>query len=131
MQKIKGSCLCGSVQLEADGIRGSGSSCHCLMCQKAHGGPFGAYVTLEGLRWTAGEDLISVYPSSEHCTRSFCSCCGATLEFHDTRKPHLRAIAISALDGDHGGHIGCHIFVDDKADWYDILDDLPQYPQGA
>lgn len=131
MSKIQGSCLCGGVRLAADGIDGPGSSCHCRMCQKAHGGPFGPYVTLNGLRWTEGEDLITVYPSSEHCTRSFCSRCGATLEFHDTRKPHLRAIALSVLDGDHGGRIGSHIFVDDKADWYDILDDLPRHAQGG
>jgi hypothetical protein len=98
------------------------------MCQKAHGAPFGAYVTLQGLRWLSGEDLIQEYHSSEHCSRTFCRQCGSTLEFRDHRKPDHISMAISALDGDHDGRIGVHIYTDDKAAWYEILDDLPRYP---
>ncbi|MEJ2176765.1 MAG: GFA family protein [Gammaproteobacteria bacterium] len=85
MGNISGSYLCKGVQFEADSIRGPGTACHCIMCQKSHGGPFGAYVTLDGFRWTSGEDLITTYQSSEHCSRSFCNRCGSTIQFYDTR----------------------------------------------
>ena len=129
MGNISGSCLCKAVRFEADSIRGPGSACHCIMCQKAHGGPFGAYVTLDGFRWLSGEDLLTVYQSSEHCTRSFCSRCGSTLQFYDHRKPDITSFAVSALDGDHGATIGSHIYVDTRVDWHPILDDLPQFPE--
>ncbi len=130
MANIQGSCLCGGIRFEADAIDGAGSACHCTMCQKAHGGPFGAYVTLDGVHWLQGEELIAEYRSSEHCSRTFCKTCGSTLEFRDRRKPEHVSMAISALDGDHGGRYGYHIFADDKADWYDINDGLPTYPAG-
>ncbi len=123
---IKGSCLCKAIRFEADSIRGPGSACHCIMCQKSHGGPFGAYVTLEGFRYTEGEENIAVYQSSEFASRSFCKTCGSTLQFFDTRKPDIMSFAISALDGDHGAVLGTHIYVDTRVDWHPILDDLPQ-----
>jgi len=101
------------------------------MCQKSHGGPFGAYVTLDGFRWISAEEQITTYQSSEHCTRSFCGRCGATLQFYDTRKPDISSIAVSALDGDHGATIGSHIYIDTRVDWHPILDDLPQFPESS
>ncbi|MGB5705690.1 MAG: GFA family protein [Arenicellales bacterium] len=129
MSKISGSCLCKEVRFEADSIRGPGSACHCIMCQKSHGGPFGAYVTLDGFRWISGEDQITSFQSSEHCTRSFCSRCGTTLQFYDTRKPDIASLAVSALDGDHDATIGSHIYVNTRVDWHPILDDLPQFSE--
>jgi hypothetical protein len=99
------------------------------MCQKTHGGPFGAYVTLEGFNWVSGEDKVTTYQSSEHCERSFCSQCGTTLQFYDSRKPDHLSFAVSTLDGDHGATIGYHIYVDSKVDWHPIMDDLPQFSE--
>ena len=127
--KIKGSCLCQAVRFEADSLEGPGSACHCVMCQKSHGGPFGAYVRLFGQRYTAGQDAVSKYQSSEFCTRSFCKYCGSTLQFLDSRRPDDISFAISALDGDHGASLGTHIYVDTCVDWYPISDDLPQYTE--
>jgi len=129
MSKIRGSCLCKSVQFEAQSVKGPGSACHCVMCQKAHGAPFGAYVALDGFKWLSGEDMVTTYQSSEHCSRSFCSKCGATLQFYDHRKPHHTSFSVSTLDGDHGATIGRHIYVDTRVDWYPILDDLPQFSE--
>ena len=123
---LTGSCLCKAITYEADALAGRASACHCLMCQKAHGGPFGAYVSLQGHRWTKGEDKLTVYHSSKHCQRSFCSLCGSTFQFWDNRKPDRKSFAISSLDGDHGAQLKRHIFVETKVDWYDIPDNLPR-----
>jgi len=124
--RVTGSCLCQAVRYEADALAGGASACHCVMCQKAHGGPIGAYVNLDGHRWTQGEELLTIYRSSEHCRRSFCSQCGSTFQFLDDRKPNQMSMAISSLDGDHGARLERHIFVETKTDWYDIPDDLPR-----
>lgn len=127
--QIQGSCLCKAVQFEADAIDGPGSACHCVMCQKSHGGPFGAYIRLVGLRYTKGEHAITAYPSSEYCTRSFCKFCGSTLQFLDRRHPDDVSFAISSLDGEHGATVALHIYADTCVKWHPITDDLPRFSE--
>lgn len=37
---MKGSCLCGLIECEADSIDMPISHCHCRTCRKAHAAPF-------------------------------------------------------------------------------------------
>ena len=39
----EGNCLCGSVTWELTGEPYAAYNCHCVMCQKIHGTPFGTY----------------------------------------------------------------------------------------
>ncbi|HEY5106329.1 MAG TPA: hypothetical protein VII73_06080 [Caulobacteraceae bacterium] len=47
---LTGGCQCGAVRFAIDGALGRPGICHCRMCQKAVGGPFGSFVTAPGLR---------------------------------------------------------------------------------
>ena len=40
MTALRGSCLCGGVRFEIDGLLMRSSHCHCRQCQRAHGAPF-------------------------------------------------------------------------------------------
>ncbi|HZF17425.1 MAG TPA: GFA family protein [Steroidobacteraceae bacterium] len=130
---IRGSCLCGTVRFEISGALDRASHCHCSMCRKAHGAAFGSYagVPKAALRWTAGEASISRYASSGDVTRTFCSVCGSRLEYLHRAQPDRIAIALGVLDDDPGVRPELHLFVADRAPWYDLADGLPRFAGDA
>ena len=111
----KGRCLCGALNYELDGLFSAMIHCHCSMCRKHHGAGFGTFVAglIAGFRWAAGEDRLTRYQSSPHGVRSFCSVCGSA----------------GSLDTDPGMRAQTHIFVADKAPWFDIGGPVPQFAQ--
>jgi hypothetical protein len=130
---IRGSCLCKGVKFEIHGKLGRSSHCHCSMCRKAHGAAFGTYAAVrkEDFKVTAGAGLIARYRSSLWVERTFCSRCGSRLQFISNEQPDIVDVALGVLDDDPGIRVPYHIFVASKAPWYEIADDLPQYPESA
>jgi len=76
-----GGCQCGAVRFRVEGELGRPSICHCRMCQKALGGPFGPFVSapIEAVVWTRGERRR--FASSNRIHRGFCGDCGTPLTF--------------------------------------------------
>ncbi len=128
---IRGGCLCGGVRYEITGELSQMCYCHCQMCRRAHGTPFGHFVAANprDRRYTDGEELIARYQSSADGVRTFCSRCGSKLEFQSAKEPDEVWIASGTLDGDPGIRSIGHIWVGSKAPWFEITDDLPQYPE--
>ena len=70
--------------------------------------------------------------------RGFCKVCGAPVlvkfEEHsrsaqtDPRAVALYGVALATLDDDPGLRPDAHAFIVDKAPWFTVTDDLPQYP---
>lgn len=128
----EGRCLCGDVRWEFDGSPDSAVSCHCSMCRKAHGSAFASYVygPESRFRWTAGEDTLRCFRSSEKGSRAFCSRCGSVVPSLDGGYAFMPA---GNILGEPDFPAAPHIFVADRASWHDIVDDLPQhdgYPPG-
>jgi len=69
------------------------------MCQKAHGAVFATFVRVahEAFRFTSGEEYVRRYRSSDEACRTFCSVCGASLQFVRDGSDRF-GIAVSALD---------------------------------
>lgn len=126
---VKGSCLCGGIRYEIDGAFGTVVNCHCSMCRKATGAAFRtrAAVPADGFRWLTGESLVSRYESSPGETRTFCRVCGATLPTFFRDHPDQIGLPLGTLDDDPGVRPSAHVFVDSKAPWFEIADDLPQF----
>lgn len=126
---IRGSCLCQGVRFEIHGMLGRASHCHCSMCRKAHGAAFGSYALVKAseFRITAGTELIARYRSSPDVDRTFCSRCGATLQFLRLSRPGNVFVALGVLDDDPGVRPAMHIYVGSKAPWVEIADGLPQH----
>ena len=126
---IRGSCLCGSVRYEIRGPLGRVTHCHCSMCRKVHGAAFGTYARVNDAEfaWTQGEGDIATYRSSQDVQRTFCRRCGSTLQFIRESRPEGFALAMGTLDDDPGVRPSRHIFVDSKAPWFEIHDELPQH----
>ena len=74
-QRLKGSCLCGSITYEAEKIETRIGHCHCSMCRKFNGAAFSTFakVKLEHFRWLSGEDLLKGYNAENGTVRPFCS----------------------------------------------------------
>ena len=127
---IRGSCLCKRVRFEIQGQLGGTSHCHCTMCRKVTGAAFGTYAEVknENLKIVSGAELILRYRSSPGVERTFCSRCGSTLQFVSEKNPGKVEIALGTLDDDPGIQVLRHIFVAYKAPWFEITDDLPQFP---
>jgi hypothetical protein len=126
----RGSCLCGAVRYEIErGIHDT-QHCHCRMCQKAHGAAFATYAAVDprDVRFLQGEELITRYRSSKEAVRSFCSRCGSNLMFEPDATPREAWIAVGGFDTEPPERPVQHIFVDSKAPWFEIDDDLPRYP---
>ena len=86
-----------------------------------------ARVAREQFELLQGEHLIRVYGEGEGAVKAFCSVCGSSL-FGGTW-PHGRQVSIrmGAFDDDPGIRPQFHTYVDSRAAWDRIADDLPQY----
>jgi len=136
---IRGRCLCGGVRFEIAGPLMRSSHCHCRQCQKAHGAPYRtrARVAAADFRFLQGAELVTFYESTPGSHRGFCRVCGAPvlIKFDersrsaqtDPSATELYGIALATLDDDPGIRPNAHAFIVDKAPWFTITDDFPQY----
>ena len=122
--------MCGGVRYEISGDLSKMCYCHCQMCRRAHGTPFGSFVAAnpQDRQYTNGKDLIARYQSTADGVRTFCSRCGSKLEFQTAKTPDEIWIAVGTFDDDPGIRATSHIWVDSKAPWFEITDNLKQYP---
>jgi hypothetical protein len=127
---IRGSCLCGAVQYTIKEKIGTITHCHCRECRKAHAAAFATVtrVNVSAFTMTSGKDSLTAYESSSGKKRYFCSKCGAPIYSHKEGQA-FNVVRLGTLDDDPGAKPSRHIFVTDKASWYDIDARLPQHAQ--
>ena len=123
---LKGSCLCGAVSFEVEGELKPPDACHCTACRKTTGHYLVSTDVPRDRLTIRGAEQVSWYQSSEKIRRGFCARCGSTL-FWDPMHRDWTSIALGAFDGPTGTQIEMHIFVDEKGDYYEIADGLPQH----
>ena len=127
-QSFSGQCLCGAVRYEVAGPLDDPHACHCGMCRR-QSGHFVAGVSAQKSDTTiSGEDRITWYAASSFARRGFCKACGSIL-FWDDDSERI-GINMGSLDQPTDLKLERHIFVEDKADYYDITDGLPQFIGG-
>lgn len=126
----KGSCLCGEIAYEINGELGPIVFCHCSRCRKANGSAFAAVspVPSDHFHWCKGESLLRSF-SVEGVHRFFCSQCASPLISRRDAMPEIVRVRIGSLDTAIAGPVAAHIFTAAKADWYEIQDGQPQYPE--
>jgi hypothetical protein len=123
-----GSCLCGAVSFEVDGVLPAPNACHCSRCRKLSGHYWASTDVPRDAVTIRGVEHVTWYPTSEKVRRGFCSTCGAQL-FWDPIEKDTLAIAMGAFEKPTGTRLGLHIYAVDKGDYYDISDGLPRNPQ--
>jgi hypothetical protein len=97
------------------------------MCRKASGTAFSAYAEVDGasFRLTQGSELLAEFASSPQRRRCYCRRCGSQLLIRRLDDPATVVITLGTLDSDPGIRPARHVFVDSKASWHEIGDDLP------
>lgn len=125
MAENGGQCLCGSVRFVLAEAPGEVGLCHCKICRRWAGGlpltVVHAKVTL------VADEHLSWWQSSSWAERGFCRQCGASLFSRPLGSNNQWAVSAGALDTEDNLRITQHIFVDDKADFYDFADTTPRY----
>ena len=115
---MKGSCACGIVEYEIDGIDMPIGHCHCHTCRKTHAAAFAstAGVKREHFRWLKGQQTLTTYESSPGKLRHFCSRCGSHLMAERPNLP-LVIVRVATLDDDPGVAAEHHIWVSHDVPW--------------
>lgn len=94
---LTGGCQCGAVRFAVKSAPVKISICHCRMCQKATGSPYGAYapMPLDALTFTKGAPKI--FRSSDIAERGFCAACGTPLTYRNVTGQRI-SVTICSLD---------------------------------
>ena len=143
---ITGGCLCGAIRYEANEEPYHVSYCHCDMCKRAFGGPFGIFVCFRKQAFNFVRGAPNLYQSSPDAERGFCVQCGTPLlmqilegtlqgesesvrakKFHPgTLRSQCITVSIGSLDHPENFHPMEHDFTDRQLPWLKIDDDLPR-----
>jgi hypothetical protein len=128
--KHRGGCLCGAVRYEVLGPLRSIVACHCSQCRRTSG----HYVAMTSapslnVHLTSASSL-TWYKSSDTAERGFCRICGGNLFWRQFRGTTM-SITAGTLDAPTHLSVEKHIFVEDKSDYYEINDHIPQSAQWA
>lgn len=126
-----GGCLCGAVRFQITAAPLASNYCHCTMCQKQTGGPFGVFATVrsEGFNFTKGEPTS--YESSPGNLRLFCGACGSPFGAWAAEDPKLLAIVLGCLDDPNLVEPELHTQTSTQVSWCKIDDSLPRYAEAS
>jgi hypothetical protein len=94
-----GGCLCGAIRFRATGAPGKPHTCSCASCRR-HSGALtlgGVEFPSDAVEWTGPGGRPSVWRSSPHPSRAFCSVCGSTLGAIDDAAAILQRAAIGKI----------------------------------
>ena len=127
-QQLRGSCHCGAVQYEVVDEFSYALNCHCSDCRRATGSAFKPFagIARDKLQLTRGVDDVSIFgdPATNHDVH--CKICGSLLYSVLNQGTRVHVAMGSLLDAP-SIRPSAHIFVGDKAPWFQITDALPQY----
>jgi hypothetical protein len=121
---LSGGCQCGAVRFRIDGEIRRASVCHCRMCQKAFGAPFGAFASIRSadVAWTRGSR--KTFQSSTGVARGFCGDCGTPLTFEAAVGGETMGLAIAAFDDPSAIRPVRQLSLESRIAWLDDLDGL-------
>lgn len=125
---LTGKCLCGAVEYAVDDAFEYAMNCHCSNCRRTTGSAFKPFAGIrrERLRVVKGEDATLIYGNGDDAHDVHCGACGS-LAYSVVREGAYVHVAMGTLVDAPTIRPTGHIFVDSKAPWYEITDDLPQY----
>ena len=125
---IKGSCLCGGIRIEVEGgLELQPQACHCTQCRKQTGHFLASVNVRRDALTIHGQELTGWYQSSEVVRRGFCTVCGSTLFWDANLEGYgYISVAMGLFDEPTRTSFSKHTFVNQKGDYYQIDDGIPQ-----
>lgn len=124
-----GGCLCGAVRYEISGELAPIQVCHCSQCRKAQGGPFATNIPVprSAFRLLSGESALAEYRASPEKKRVFCRTCGSPIYSARDALPETLRVCAGTLDEPLRTKLEAHYYVDSRARWWPLEDNLPRY----
>ena len=126
LQQVSGGCYCGRVRYRASAVSRQVTECHCSECRKQAGHRYASAGAKASNIEIEGAANVTWYRASPDAERGFCSTCGSHLFWKPSNEDYI-AILAASIDEPTGLRMAKHIFVDDKGDYYEITDGLPQF----
>ena len=126
IRSLSASCLCKGVNISIRGEFRPVINCHCIQCTKTHGN-FAAYTSvLEENIFFKSKKTLKWFNSSTKARRGFCNNCGASIFF---KRSGSKSVSISAGLFKKPTKLKTisHIYIQNKRDYYNILDNLPKF----
>ncbi|MCG7599312.1 GFA family protein [Halomonas sp. McH1-25] len=128
----RGSCLCGKICYEYRGEIDEVSMYHCRQCRKAQGTAFAvAPIRSAGFRITQGAQYLKEFRATPSKARVFCSECGSPLYSARDDRPEAKRLRLGTLDTPISPSKCYHAWVSTQAEWFEITDGLPKFPEFA
>ena len=130
--RLAGSCLCGAVGFEIDDTPQRIVNCHCSLCRRSRGAPFGSTLLMaqKRFRWLRGRGRTGTYqlPPPRKYQVDFCTQCGSLVP---SVAPDLglALLPAGAFDTPLPPLPMVHIYVASKAPWFEISDGWPQFAE--
>ena len=121
-----GGCLCGAIRFRTTGALRGVVYCHCSQCRRQTGHFYAATDIEDECLSVQGSEHLTWYAASDFARRGFCRICGSAM-FWKHNGAAMTSILAGSFDQPSGLVAEAHIFVGDKADYYQIDDGLPQY----
>jgi len=125
---LRGGCLCGAVAYEVADAFLYAWNCHCSDCRRATGSAFKPFGGIERKRLAVvqGAERTRIFgdPAENHDVH--CSACGSLL-FSVVQEGTRVHVTLGTLHEAPAIRPQGHLFVGDKAPWFEIADGLPRY----
>jgi hypothetical protein len=103
--------------------------CHCEQYRLTSGHYTAATATHIDNLQLESEDHLAWYRSSDIARRAFCRVCGSSLFWYSDSEDYVSIMA-GCIDQPCGLEAVGHSYVDSKADYYEINNELAQHSQG-
>lgn len=127
---VQGRCLCGHVAFQISGPLPKIYQCHCSLCRKVSGSTANAalLVSVEAFEWECGEPKISSYSTKSGFKSDFCNHCGSPVP-NLTKDQDKYWVPAGLLDQSDSLKLAAHVYVDSKATWDRISEDIPHFQE--
>jgi hypothetical protein len=125
-KRLKGSCLCGEVRYTVADEFAYALNCHCSQCRRATGSAFKPFGGIERRKLKVTRGKVKRYGGAK-THDAHCKACGSLL-YSIVRDGQFAHVTYGTLLDTPARMPSAHIFAGSKAPWYQILDQLPQYP---
>ena len=128
---LTGQCSCGAVKYRVCDEFLYAANCHCSDCRRATGSAFKPFAGIERRKFAlSGGDTEIMKVGDEQGHDARCKVCGSLL-YSVVQAGALVHVAMGTLVDDPTIRPTHHIFVNYKASWFTITDDLPRYEEHA
>jgi hypothetical protein len=125
---LAGKCLCGAINYALADEFKYALNCHCSDCRRATGSAFKAFAGIERSKLDIinGKKQVLIFGDENANHDVHCKVCGSLL-YSVVGDGVIVHVTLGTLADDPVIRPQAHIFVGDKAPWFEITDHLPQH----